>query len=912
MTTFLPAYRIILYKVRSEDTTETAVFVPPVGAVHSDEFKVSTVALSGYKEYLALPKGRKGRFDPLKGKYDSPQMTFDLIDKKVSGYSDNLTRWITAFVGDAYGRLKMVGRRMSVEESLDGGATWSPFFAGRISDFSLSGPMTYTLTCRESLSELNQTIFDNQPVSGTSTCVTQLLPIGLSKDYGTIKGAAAYLSGSIQNTLDSRWTAGGLTGGSVFANWLFPRQYGKANVVVFRVSPKSANITDNIASANLQSYLGGSHWKNINNLSGLNLDTGSLQTLLPVQLRSSSLQPWQTFRVVAMTYDRGAFFDKTAIPRVVDIFLTPMSPQSGSTFPQLSALNTGSSQPGYQLRVLPPDFEKITEDNPILIPPTHPARLLQDVVNGVYGLRNPNGTVIRTIPSKATSSFNGDQQNFAYLLTQSYPNASGIISKDSTVTKFIEEYIAPLGIGYRFEAMSTGSTVQAVFVPFDNRLPETLPSDTISNDDLAHATNVQWSIGSPFPYALTTAYLDVGFTYSNDTLTPDKRTDFPSLNPSKIVSHPIKFFSLERLSDGDALDTYDNNIMKLDVPSLRLTRISADEDTTDDLDAYVLGGGVPYFNSAVWRVVDHFENRFANGPVTVTLKCRRNDNIDDLQLGQWVQVDVDVLPDQSSHLRGGIRLMQITEKSEDGLSITIGLTDAGPNARLIAPLVGPLSGSGFSRVDVPVTLLTGSVRLVLDTAIVPMNQPQPDETSSLWRQTYNAVRNNSGSFTQSLSVGRASSSVYVRGQVQSIGRTPTFRAGVDAPPTIQIPSTWTYTSAKYNGTTITAPTGLAYSIDGRYATLQWTGSTDNITSVVTVSAPTSSTAQIVRVLDSVTDRVTVGPYPTSANPIRVSVYQADGLGGLSASQSVAFYTSASSTTVNVTPTPLNVEFITLA
>jgi len=64
-------------------------------------------------------------------------------------------------------------------------------------------------------------------------------------------------------------------------------------------------------------------------------------------------------------------------------------------------------------------------------------------------------------------------------------------------------------------------------------------------------------------------------------------------------------------------------------------------------------------------------NQFGNPLVQLT--CIRNATTNGLKVGDFVLVDVDVLPNQALHTRGGTRIYQIVQKNVDGIQIEFNL-----------------------------------------------------------------------------------------------------------------------------------------------------------------------------------------------------------------------------------------------
>lgn len=903
MTLYNPAYRLIIFNPRSIDPSESTPMTPPApAAIHSDEFKVSTIVTAGYKPYLSMPRGRKGRFDPKKSRYDVPVMQFSLIDFKVTGYTDNLHRWVTAFIGNGEGKIKFIGRRITVEESLDGGSTWAPYYAGRINDFGLNGVLKFDISCREAAAELKQKIFDNQPIpSSASVARGQLLPIGLDRDYGIIKASNSALSGSIKISTGITYIP--ILGHSI------PTDKQNPSVYVFSTSEKSKGDADNIVTKALSSKLGNNRLNSWNNRTKNNLDTGSLRNELQFDIRhpASASDDWHTFRVVAATYgEQSFFFSKTADAySISEVYFTEL-PVSTSKYEPLSTIPISNT--GWLTRVMPANRDDASEANPTIIVPSHPAQILREVVAGYYSLQQDDGRIAHPIPYKNSASFAGDKDNFEYLLKDgTFPSMSAIITKSMTITDFIEKYIAPLGIGYRFEPIASGTTFLSTFVPFDNRLPLALPTESIDDTGLASATNVQWSITKPIPYIQLSYFVDTGIQFQKPAVAGFgiKEDKFPDIAISKIVSTEYTQLWKSEFTD-EMLDAFDadGQPMKLQVPSIRQLLNSSDTDISDDLADYelTLDNSGERVTAALETVHNFYSTRFSAGNAEVTLKCRRQTPVDNLKPGQFCLIDVDALPDPTSHLRGGIRMMQVTEKSEDQLTVTLGLMDCGRNVQLAPPLLGHVSGSGNYRIDVPITTDTGSVRLVTQLAIMNSGDAQPAASSSKWFIASNTYQKYAIATTQSMYLGRANATTYARARVEQ---------AAGSARDMQLPSDWAYGLSGHTSPAVTPPTGLVYTINGPYATLEWTSSLNSdFFTLVHVTAPTGSTGRLVRYAAPGIDTTTIGPYFAADNPILVNVYQADGRGAYSTGISAEFYTS-SSVDGGECLAPLNFEFINI-
>lgn len=129
-------------------------------------FKVSTIEnVIGFKPYMGLPTGRRGRLDLLSKKTDTGEMGFDLLDPRSTPGGSNALRFATAFAGDTTGLPTFARPKVFMEESLDGGITWSPFFTGRSRLFQLkSGSRNVmSVSARDISDDLTWTLFPGMP-----------------------------------------------------------------------------------------------------------------------------------------------------------------------------------------------------------------------------------------------------------------------------------------------------------------------------------------------------------------------------------------------------------------------------------------------------------------------------------------------------------------------------------------------------------------------------------------------------------------------------------------------------------------------------------------------------------------------------------------------------------------------------
>ncbi len=160
------AYRATVFISRSDDASETTVLTPIAGAPHSDPFKIATrTGIAGFQPYMDFPTGRRGKIDLLSKKTDVGELSFDIIDMRTPAGGINATRWVTAFVGDKEGTPRFARLKCYIEESLDGGVTWNPFFTGRVRSLALKSDssIVYKLSLRDLSDDLSSATFTGLP-----------------------------------------------------------------------------------------------------------------------------------------------------------------------------------------------------------------------------------------------------------------------------------------------------------------------------------------------------------------------------------------------------------------------------------------------------------------------------------------------------------------------------------------------------------------------------------------------------------------------------------------------------------------------------------------------------------------------------------------------------------------------------
>jgi hypothetical protein len=134
----VPAYRFTIFTPKSEDAAESTVLTPIAGAAHADPFRVTTIqGLAGSQPYMDFPRGparcdRSAHEEADDGHPVDPRLrSADELRETRHAVDDRVPR------RRGIGRLRLIGCKWQVEQSNDGGATWSTTVTGRVHDFSL-------------------------------------------------------------------------------------------------------------------------------------------------------------------------------------------------------------------------------------------------------------------------------------------------------------------------------------------------------------------------------------------------------------------------------------------------------------------------------------------------------------------------------------------------------------------------------------------------------------------------------------------------------------------------------------------------------------------------------------------------------------------------------------------------------
>jgi hypothetical protein len=774
-----PAYRAYVFTAsgmaRNADGSinlDGSTFLTPRDAtIHSDAFKVASIqGVSGFQPYLEIPKGRKGHIDPLKRTTDTGQITLVLLDKRTG--TDNLTRWVTAFLGDAEGRDQVLGLPVYIEESLDGGSVWTPWFTGKVYVNGLRDRLHTSLTLRDNADDMGAPIFVTRPESSiTYAEMASLLPTGLLEDYAQFQKVA-----KIPATVRTKTVTGA---GSFRYLDIDHKSIGNTNA-----DDQALVITQGLVGvATKQELLG--------------------QNLLDLTER---------VRVKA-TVTSGGGAGSTGEFLMVPAWL--ISGQGGTPLGPFTAKKNGQghyearnvwidevdvSDPNYL--AIPADTTTVdiyliprtdpSEEAPLLIDDVHPVQLWADILDGKFGRLDVSGDPVDTFPRDVTT--------FATFIADTSIGVFRAPIQESDVTNtWIEENICqPYNLAYYLDG-------EGRVVPVDMRDPTSYGSlTTLDNDDInTKASAPKWedTLDGVMRELHLVHYLD------------------QALDPQKAIKEDSALFPKT-----PAIGIGQTSRAIVPIPFGRLDLPYRKPFVLNCLGYRYMGGDATpetyqgrarseYIQNRLLEMAQGMESAYASGIKTAVLNCRRT-TAADIQPGTIRLVDVDELPDPSTNLRGGPRVMRCVGRSEMGIMLTLRMMDLGENAVATAPTLGTLiltSGKELRSITLPVTLNVDSERVRMDVAVTTTAVgTRPAETSPLWHQVQMTEA------TGNLIVDRLPSGSRIWPRVR------TEPAPGDAP---KLPSGWVYPTvpASVDTTGLAAPTsGGSNVLDGSETELTWT------------------------------------------------------------------------------------------
>lgn len=425
-----------------------------------------------------------------------------------------------------------------------------------------------------------------------------------------------------------------------------------------------------------------------------------------------------------------------------------------------------------------------TEDRPLYIDEVHPCQLWKDILDGKFSLLDDQGDPLRTVAY--------DSAAFATLIADTtIPNMRLPVFERDKAREWIEKYIL------RVYNLATYTNEDGEVVPVDMRLPNTLggiPTLTDSDTYVKDPGGWDQDRASVINHVRFRWYWDVLLDAESIT---ESAPGIPEVAPSRI----IEVESLMILANFGRPELGEKGL----TIDARGFRAALDETNQEERAEWIRRTLLGY--------AEELKGPFGSGAAFASLRFQRVANVTDCYPGDLRVIDIDVLPDPASNLRGGARLMRCVERL-DGSSIDLTFLDMGPNLVAVTPVVGTLAqttGDTKHSIDIPITqnVLNDPVRVeyaitATDVGTIPV------EGSALWTWGATATADE----TVSIPYLPSDSRIWIRA-----------RSYPDAAQGPKLPSAWVVsTGTDYVDTdAITAPSGVgSASITGSTAEISWT------------------------------------------------------------------------------------------
>lgn len=715
MTTYSLVYRTTVYAPRSQDPTETTVLTPIAGAPHSDTFIVSTKQGVGTKPYMDLPAGRSGGIDFLTRKTTVGAFSVRIADIRTTAGGSNAQRWVTAFTGDTLGRSRLIGCKITIEESTDGGSTWSPYFTGRIRAVSLEDPLWVILDCKDTTDDLARQIFTGAPhlsvaagVSGASgingyAFMGAIMPVGLPAQYGNFTSFAR-LNGTIgaQNVNVANGDGTVVSTGQILLSSTQDKWAAVVTDTYFRLAQQR---TPRV----IWMVVGGK-------LGCFNFYDNDIIQDVPFEDK----QYRRTFSLIMSRPGDPFFMDVPSVATSVEFWVS---------------VDTAPSK-----------------DVPLYLADVHPVQLWADILDGKFSLSTGSG-VARPLATRDSSP----SGPWAPLIADQSFNAMmggpfrDIITEPAKANDWIEKYICqPYNLAYYIDGSGN-------VVPKDLRRKATIvPALSITDEDLR--TDAKIGQTASRDNAVTagqiTLYHDASVGSNPRAVLQNSPDAYPVVPPGFITSTPASLATINATPD---LRDLGDKLIKIDAQGLRIH--PSEETSTSGQDRATM------IQSALAQMLLDMMAPFAGSSATGTLPLRRRVSVNP---GDYVSVNLSKQINPASNTRGGARLFIVTQRAVQGLNCDLSVLDCGANAVAVSPSIGTptIASDDPNSINDAVTLsAAGDAVLVQYAVTATSTSTRPDELSALW--TFGATAEVSS--TVRISNLPSGMRIWVRARSQAIG-----------------------------------------------------------------------------------------------------------------------------------------------
>ncbi|HYC32666.1 MAG TPA: hypothetical protein VEB59_10300, partial [Gemmatimonadales bacterium] len=636
-----------------------------------------------YRPFLALPRGRRGRVDIRSKKTDVGALTLTILDQYVDPTSStNAERWVTQFWGDEGAKAAMSTCLAVVEESLDGGVTWAPFYTGRVTNARLKGKVELSISVKDLGESLDRDVFVGEPIGVSYARRLPIIPLGLTENWGPLLGTAPLLPGNARLGREGRpyWFRTGL---SVSDDADF-RGHSKIPAALADL----ANRTVQPAGTGQQIYLFAPKVARVRITVGSTDTWWWLRQILAELVEEHDAEHWR--------------------PRDVLVDPAPELNPTPATFPSSGTDLTWAIYHG------PPT---VTEASPLLIDDVDPVTFLADLVDGRFSPPDADGNPRPLAPRDPTS--------WAALAGQ-LGTWRGFITEKGKARTWAAEHIGQLfQVGLALNAAGQCVLLDLRRGGDPSGFPEIPATEILSAPQAEgaeqNAEEAITRIVAPTPYVRqldrTEAFAEV-------------EDDHPDVPPGLLAVDEVPDQYLA-FGDPRVADFGDQPV------TLPMTGLTLIVEGREGLDPAVLVADQTARRTLQQRLADDVFALFAHGPEYFTVVCTRHGVAETTQVGDRRRVTAPALPNAQTNLRGGTRAGLCLERSEDGPKVTLafvalGLAAEGDPPTFPDPPAQSVEDCATS-VTVPVELNAAGDPVMIEWAATAIGDARPADGSAAWR-----------------------------------------------------------------------------------------------------------------------------------------------------------------------------------
>lgn len=675
----------ISYRLRVYDglysSNSTTVLTPASGSAHSDPFAISTIPLTGYEPYMDMPRGKRGSFNVPTQRLEVGTYTINILDKRTE--LDNANRWVSAFIGNSKGKLNLIGLKTFIEESVDGGNTWSPFFVGQLTDIALESLNKISITIKDNVEYLKENIFQGYP-NVDYTIYPTLVPATLSKNVE-----------NEQNIIIFNREPGIKVSGIEKEIRIFGQEFA-----VVRIQNDGLNDPRNIWP--LQVGVG---------RDGPGIRFGYATEGNPIRALVKVIGTEYIFGVeyIDVTSNTTALNQVSRI-REIGLYTLPSSEGGVGT---IEDLPSGVNLTTVEIYIF--EYQRTLEKGAGLFLVNDWKQILIDLLDGkFYAPVTYNGSAIGSERKTEYDEASID----AILVNRTIPRPAFHIEKSISGVEWLEKnLLAPYSVGYTMEPIVSASVPKCRARFFTTAIENTFGSiGTLTETDIV-AASPSWDIQPPVYRVAGTFYSEL---QTRVTKTPSEgaREQVPATNK---ISEKVVVVDNEFVVDETA------SVLEFDMNGFRAFAELQNLNTQSTFNIT----DVQYQR---FKVIEHLRfifDRFKAGTPSIMVKTLRTTNTNALQVGQYVSVDISTIPNQALRARGGTRIMQVLNKFAMGIYYEMELLDSGVNAIMAVPTFGAITNP--ARGGVQFTATTSADAIVhVQYAVVDISGSAPSVNSPAW------------------------------------------------------------------------------------------------------------------------------------------------------------------------------------